>query len=57
MPLKSQNGTKKMRLPPCPICSGRMRWTTGPYGKFLGCKKWPRCTGKRPKGAYPGFQI
>lgn len=35
---------------PCPICSGPTEERKGPYGKFFGCKDYPKCRGNRNSG-------
>jgi hypothetical protein len=31
----------------CPLCESRMRWTSGKFGPFWGCAKYPDCRGTR----------
>lgn len=31
----------------CPDCGGPMTPRSGPFGKFWGCKDYPRCKGTR----------
>lgn len=33
----------------CPACGAWMVPRNGPHGEFMGCSKFPRCRGSRPK--------
>lgn len=35
------------QLPTCPVCNGPMRFTSGKYGHFWSCLKYPSCRGTR----------
>lgn len=28
---------------PCPKCGAKKKWRRGPFQKFLGCAKFPKC--------------
>lgn len=34
-------------MPKCPRCGGEMVLRKGKYGKFWGCKSYPKCKGTR----------
>ena len=34
---------KKLDPMACPVCGGRLRERSGPYGSFLGCSNYPKC--------------
>lgn len=36
-------------MPLCPLCGNVMKWVTSRFGLFMGCRKYPKCVGKRPK--------
>ena len=31
----------------CPLCEGKTHLIEGKFGKFYGCKAFPKCTGSR----------
>lgn len=41
---KSYNHPEKLK---CPICDGEMTPRNSHFGKFWGCKSYPKCTGTR----------
>jgi len=36
--------TQKRKDLQCHTCGARMRLIDGPYSRFYGCRKWPKCT-------------